>query len=361
MGTHPGAQGPATIEEIDRFDAIVDVRSPAEFEEDHVPGAINLPVLDNEQRAQVGTIYVQESPFAARRLGAALVARNIARHIEDTLLDYPKAWRPLVYCWRGGQRSGAMTSVLHQIGWPARQLAGGYKTYRRAVLSDLETLPGRFQYLVLHGPTGSGKTALIEALREEGGQVLDLEAMARHRGSVLGGSFDGDYAQPGQKAFESALWARLRHLDPKRPVFVESESQRIGRLALPRALFDAMKDAACLRVAVPIEQRVTHLLDRYKDIYGRPEALRARLDFFVPLHGKKTVEQWRAWIDAAQWRELAIDLVRTHYDPAYRRNGQGYYRKVQQAPTLEMASLDRDAIILAARDLLRGSVTGNAE
>src|SRR5450631_2477655 len=172
MASVPAHMLLAGIEQIDLHDTIIDVRSPAEFAEDHVPGAINCPVLDDEQRARVGTLYVQDSPFAARRLGAALVARNIARHIEEQFLVHPRQWKPLVYCWRGGQRSGAMTTVLTQVGWGARQLQGGYRAYRRRVIADLEALPGRCRFIVLHGPTGSGKTALLEAVERAGGQVL---------------------------------------------------------------------------------------------------------------------------------------------------------------------------------------------
>ena len=247
------------VDELQDFDALIDTRSPAEYAEDHIPGAINLPVLDDAQRAQVGTIYAQQSPFAARKLGAALVARNIAQHLQTQLAHHPKQWKPLVYCWRGGQRSGAMTLVLGQIGWGARQLEGGYRAFRRRVISDLEQWPARHRFIVLHGPTGSGKTALLQALAGQGAQVLDLEALARHRGSVLGATaLDTSVVdcQPGQKAFETGIWQCLRGLDPARPVFVESESRRIGRLSVPSALFAVLVEAQCLRISAPLPARV---------------------------------------------------------------------------------------------------------
>ena len=145
------------------FDALLDVRSPAEFAEDHIPGAINVPVLDNTQRAQVGTLYTQVSPFEARKVGATLIARNIAAHIEQHFMDKPKNWRPLVYCWRGGQHSGAMAHILSQVGWPVGQLEGGYKAYRQRVRSELQTLPASFRFRVICGPTGSGKSRLLQA------------------------------------------------------------------------------------------------------------------------------------------------------------------------------------------------------
>jgi tRNA 2-selenouridine synthase len=359
----------ATVDDLADFEALIDTRSPAEFAQDHIPGAINLPVLDDEQRARVGTIYTQESPFAARKLGAALVARNIARHLEESLAGHPKHWKPLVYCWRGGQRSGAMTLVLTRIGWGARQLEGGYQAFRRRVIADLGVLPARFRFLVLHGPTGSGKTALLEALQEAGGQVLNLEGLARHRGSVLGGSaaaLQGDEdenaadAQPGQKAFETRIWDALRSFDPARPVYVESESRRIGRLSIPADLFETLVGSPCLRIVAPLAARVAHLLERYDDIYRHPEVLARRMEYFVPLHGRKMVAQWREWIAQERWSELAQAMVSTHYDPAYRRGGDALYRRAGEAQVLELGSLDRDAIIRAAHAILQSSGTGNA-
>ncbi len=361
----------ATVDDLDQFDALIDTRSPAEFADDHIPGAINLPVLGDAERARVGTLYTQESPFEARKLGAALVSRNIARHLEGPLAGHAKKWKPLVYCWRGGQRSGAMTLVLAQIGWSARQLDGGYRAFRRRVIADLEALPAAYRFVVLHGPTGSGKTALLAALRAAGAQVLDLEGLARHRGSILGGwaaamvpaagTAPAGPPQPGQKSFETGIWDALRRFDPARAVYVESESRRIGRLSIPAELFEALIAAPCLRIAAPLEARVAHLLERYDDIYRDPDALSRRMEFFLPLHGRKTVAQWREWIAAGQWADLARAMVTSHYDPAYRRGGDALYRRASEAPVLQMESLDRDAIIHAARAILQSSGTGNAQ
>lgn len=349
----------ASVDQLAAFDALIDVRSPAEFAQDHIPGALNFPVLDDAQRAQVGRIYQQVSPFAARRLGAALVARNIAQHLETGFQNYPKHWKPLVYCWRGGQRSGAMVIVLSQIGWAARQLQGGYKAFRQTVIADLGQLPARLRFVVLHGPTGSGKTALLEALTGAGGQVLNLEAMARHRGSVLGATSpmgDADL-QPGQRAFETQIWQALRQCDPQRPIYVESESRRIGKLSIPTALFERLIASPCLRIVAPLDARVAHLLERYGDIYANPQWLHKRLEFFVAQHGRRNVEQWQQLVDAGRWGELAKAIVCAHYDPAYRRGGDALYRGAPSAHVLELATLDRDAMIRAARQLL--DVCGN--
>lgn len=328
----------ASIDDLDAFDVLIDVRSPAEFADDHIPGAINCPVLDDAQRAEVGTMYSQVSPFAARRIGAAMVARNIARHIEESFSDRPKSWRPLVYCWRGGQRSGSMTTVFQAVGWPARQLQGGYKIYRKRVLADLAQLPQKLRFVVLHGPTGSGKTALLGAIDAAGGQTLDLERCARHRGSVLGAM---DAEQPGQRAFESSIWQTLRCFDPARPVFVESESRRVGRLTIPEDLFAALTGARCLRIVVPVAARVAHLIEEYADLTAHADVLRAQLEFFVPLHGRKTVAQWQHWVDERNWSALAEALIRTHYDPAYGRGGTPLYQRAFEDDPWELTSLDR--------------------
>ena len=228
----------ANLSQLGDFDEIIDVRTPAEFAEDHIPGAINCPVLSDEERITVGTLYKQVSPFEARKVGAALIAKNIAHHLETRFRDHPKSWRPLIYCWRGGQRSGAMSIILAQVGWAAHKLEGGYKTYRRDVLDKLEALPQSFTFRVVCGPTGSGKSHLLAALADSGQQVLDLEMLAQHRGSVLGRL--PEQAQPSQKWFDSALLQTLQGFDPARPVYVEAESNKIGLITLPPALIAAM-------------------------------------------------------------------------------------------------------------------------
>ena len=221
------------------YDTVIDCRSPSEFAEDHIPGAVSAPVLDDAERAHVGTLYKQVSPFEAKKLGAALVAKNVARHVETLFAGKGRGWRPLVYCWRGGKRSAAMAHILREIGWDAQTLAGGYRGYRRWVLAQLETIPQKLPFRVVHGPTGSGKSRFLGALRRAGAQVLDLEDLAAHRGSVLGNL--PDRPQPSQKWFESQLLHELSSLDAARLVFVEGESKKIGQLQVPEALIGAMR------------------------------------------------------------------------------------------------------------------------
>ena len=348
MSAHP-APFSVGFDRLDEFDTIIDVRSPAEFAEDHIPGAINCPVLDDEERIRVGTLYKQVSPFEAKKVGAALVSRNIARHIETHFLSKPRGWKPLIYCWRGGQRSGAMTVVLGQIGWAARRLEGGYKTFRQGVLEDLDALPPTLRFNILCGPTGSAKTALLDALAAEGAQVLDLEGLACHRGSVLGGAPNTN--QPGQKAFETRLWSALRGFDPARPVWAESESRRVGRLHVPGVLFECLRDGECTLVQAPLEARVDHLLERYADLIAHPAALNEKLARLVPQHGHERVGGWQALVDAGAWRQLAEELVSLHYDPAYKRGGEGLYRRLEAAHLLPLASLGAPALAAAAQGL----------
>jgi len=324
------------IERLDGFDEIIDVRSPGEFAEDHIPGALNLPVLDDEERARVGTLYKQVSAFEAKKIGAALVSRNIARHLETHFADKPKKYRPLVYCWRGGNRSGSLAHVLRAIGWPAVQLDGGYKAYRKAVMAELATLPGRLRFVVVCGRTGSGKSRFLSALRAAGAQVLDLEDLAAHKGSVLGGL--PDRPQPGQKYFESLLWRQLRGFDPARPVFVESESKKIGRLHTPDGLLARMRSAECLTLEADLSTRVALLKQEYAHFLTQPERLNRQLDCLADLQGRERIARWQQMARNGQWDELVGELLVEHYDPAYNRSLGRNYPQAAQGPQLHLDS-----------------------
>ena len=331
------------------FDTIVDVRSPAEFALDHVPGAVNCPVLEDAERVRIGTMYKQESAFAAKLHGAAIVARNIARHLETTLAGKPRRWRPLVYCWRGGQRSAAMTHVLSTIGWPARQLEGGYQAFRRHVVAELQSLPLRFRLRVVCGPTGSGKSRLLRHLDRCGAQVLDLEELAQHRGSVLGALPAS--AQPSQKMFETRLWSVLRGFDPTRPVFVESESRKVGQLRLPEALIEHIRAADCIRLQLPAAARVRLLRDEYAHFETDPAVLRRQLDCLTALHGRQRVEHWQALAGDGRWDEMVRCLLAEHYDPAYQRSISRNFARAGEAQVVALADESDDSFARAARAL----------
>jgi tRNA 2-selenouridine synthase len=330
-----------------QFDAILDARSPAEYAEDHIPGAISAPVLDDAERAQVGTLYKQVSPFDAKKTGAALVAKNVAQHVATLFKDKPKGWRPLVYCWRGGKRSGAMAHILREIGWSADTLEGGYKAYRRWVVQQLAGLPARLDFRVIHGPTGSGKSRLLGALKRAGAQTLDLEGLAAHRGSVLGEL--PERPQPSQKMFESLLLDALSALDPAKPVFVEGESKKIGQLQVPDALMAKMRASPCILLETPTEVRVDLLLDEYRHFLEDRKTLDAQLDCLVALHGRERIAQWKA---IADWRDFVARLLVEHYDPAYRRSSAKNFTLLADAQKLRIASARESAFDAAAASLL---------
>ena len=343
------------IEAIDRadpealavFDAVIDVRSPSEFAEDHVPGAVNLPVLDDAERARVGTIYVQESRFLARRVGAALVARNVAHHLETALADKPGGFRPLVYCWRGGQRSGSMATILANVGWRTTVLTGGYKTYRRHVQTRLYEDAPALRLVLLAGRTGSGKTQLLSVLAARGIQTLDLEALAEHRGSVFG---DVGHPQPSQKMFESRLLAALDRLDPSRPIIVEAEASKIGDRVAPPMLWKAMTAAPQVVLIVPTAVRARHLATQYAHLVADRAAFDATLAR-LPVHiGRKTLDAWRGLADAGDLEGLAAGLIEAHYDPAYDRADRKEGRPPPLA-SLALRGLEPDDLAAAAREI----------
>jgi tRNA 2-selenouridine synthase len=351
--THPppwqGAGTKVGLDALPTHPERIDVRSPAEFALDHLPGAVNLPVLDDDERRAVGTMHAQDSAFAARKFGAALVARNIARIVETHCRDQPRDWAPVVYCWRGGKRSASLAHVLNQIGWRAVQLDGGYRTWRRHVVAALTTLPSRFRYIVVCGLTGSGKSRLLGALHDEGAQVLDLERLAQHRGSLLGDLPQGP--QPSQRAFETQLFAALERLDPVRPVYVESESRKIGALQVPEALLVAMRTAACIRVATPRAMRIALLKEEYAHFIRDPALLHERLRPLVPLLGHKVIESWQAAASAGDFDTLVGDLLDRHYDPVYGRSIERNFPNAPQARNVVPQDISMPAFRTLARAL----------
>ncbi len=332
------------------FDCIIDVRSPSEYAEDHIPGAINCPVLDDEQRVRVGTIYKQVNSFEAKKIGAALIAKNIAQHIETRFLDKPKDWTPLVYCWRGGNRSGAMSLILAKIGWPVTQLDGGYKNFRSHVNEVLPHFASRFQWRVICGTTGSGKSRLLQALAAQGMQVLDLEQLAVHRGSVLGNL--PSQAQPSQKKFESGIWQTLRHFDAGLPVFVEAESKKVGKLRVPDAIMEEMRKSPCINLSLPTEQRVQLLMDDYAHFVHDTADLNQQLDCLQNLHGKERIQGWKQMADSGQMHELVRELLEKHYDPAYLRSINKNFLQSPNALLIDQAGIGNEDFLLSVHKII---------
>ena len=299
----------------DGFAAVIDVRSPSEYAEDHIPGAVNLPVLDDRQRAEVGTIHKRSTPFEARKVGARLAAANIAGHIERELAGHGPDWRPLVYCWRGGHRSGSMARILAEIGWTTTVLEGGYKAYRRQVKDGLAGIAGRLRPVLLQGPTGCAKTRILRAAAGAGVQILDLEGLAGHRGSLLGA--EPGLAQPGQRLFESRLYEALATLDAAGPVLVEAESSRVGDCQIPKELWQRMREAPQIEIRASLPARVEFLKRDYAHLIADPAPLEPLVEGMVRRHGHAVCREWRERIEAGDWDGLVESLITRHYDPAY--------------------------------------------
>lgn len=328
------------------FDEVIDVRSPAEFAEDHIPGAINLPVLDDAERARVGTIYVRQDRFLARKIGAALIARNAARHLQGPLADRDGGWRPLVYCWRGGQRSGSLAAIFGQIGWRVDTIDDGYRAYRRLVVGALYDRSVAPPVVLIGGGTGTAKTRLLAHLAEAGGQVIDLEAMANHRGSVFGPVGDG---QPSQKTFESRLAGALVRLDPARPVYLEAESSKIGDIVIPPSPWQAMLAAPRIRLTAPLAARAAHLAADYADLTADQARLSDVLDKLVRYHGRAQVEAWKALAAEGAFATLAEDLIRVHYDPGYARQSRRGRRRLTG---FDLPDLSDETLAATAREIV---------
>ena len=346
--------GTLTVADLDRHFAncadIIDARSEGEYAEDFIPGALNHPVLNNEERTRVGTLNKVASAFEAKRMGAALVSRNIAAMLEQHFNDKPRDWAPLIYCWRGGKRSRALTLVLREIGFKAVQLEGGYKAYRARVATELTELPKQFRYVTICGCTGTGKTALLHALRDAGAQVIDLEGLANHKGSLLGGSVTAP--QPTQKRFDSSLWAELRRLDSTRPVFVESESKKIGLVQMPESMREQMAVGDCVWLDVPVAARVLHLRGEYEHFVNDPALLMKKLAPLKALRGGEMLGRWHALASAGNIDGVVESLLLDHYDPLYTTAINRNYPSLTAAPHMTIESLTHAALRRAAAAVL---------
>jgi len=335
---------------LPEFDAIIDARTEDEFAEDHLPGAQNWPTLNNAERIEIGTMYKQVNAFEAKKRGAALSARNIAAHIEAHVLPLPKSWKPLVYCWRGGNRSGALATILGAIGFQVTLVEGGYKAWRQQVLHSLPGLSQQLHYRVLCGPTGCGKTRLLHALQQAGAQTLDLEALANHRSSVLG--MIPGLAQPSQKHFDTLVWDALRHMDPTRPIYVESESKKVGNLRVPDALMEAMRQSPCIAVNLSIDEREQLLAEDYAVFLEQPALFIDRLKALVQRRGHESINQWVEWVHAGQSLKVVSALLSEHYDPGYAESTRRNFVQFERATPCFLANRQPSTLLQAAQHLV---------
>lgn len=347
-------------QQMDQFDCIIDVRTPSEYAHDHIPGAINCPVLDDAQRIQVGTMYKQVGSFEAKRLGAALVAENISRHLLQSWQNKPREWRPLIYCWRGGNRSGSAAHIMSKIGWPVSLLEGGYKEYRRQVVSSLSEQAHAQQFKIICGPTGSGKSRLLRELAAQGAQVLDLEELAAHRGSVLGHLPDAN--QPSQKAFESGIWNYLRKCERNQPVFIEAESKKVGNLRVPEELMAQMRQSPCLVLQLSLALRVELLLQDYAHFVTDPNSLCLQLGFLKHQHGNEHIKRWQqmALAQGEKLPQLVLELLEQHYDPSYLRSMQRNFVQYPAAQQCLVNQIDRASLQQLASSLIQQNLPDQA-
>jgi tRNA 2-selenouridine synthase len=336
---------------LGEFSDVIDARSESEFVEDHLPGAINWPSLNNEERQLVGTEYKQISAFDAKKRGAALVAKNIARHLERDVIHKPRDWQPLVYCWRGGKRSGSLALILDQIGFNVTLVDGGYKAFRAAMVADLPQLAGQFDYRVICGTTGSGKTRLLQALAAQGAQVLDLEALANHRSSVLG-VIPGT-PQPTQKAYDSLIWAALKSFDATRPVYIESESKKVGNVAIPEGLITAMRAAPCLQLDLSQDERVELLLEDYDFFVKDIEFFCDRLGALTQARGKEVVTDWQTRSRNGDVASVVRELLVNHYDPVYLQSMKRNFAQYAAATVIAPAERSMAAMQVLASKVLQ--------
>jgi len=338
------------LHHLDRFDAIIDARSEDEYALDHLPSALNWPTLNNQERHDIGTMYVQVNAFEAKKRGAALAAANIARHIEAHVIDKPKDWKPLAYCWRGGKRSGSLSLVLGQIGFNVTLLEGGYKAFRAAVLEDIPRLAQAIDWRVVCGTTGSGKTRLLHALAQAGAQVLDLEALACHRSSVLG-ALPGQ-PQPSQKHFDMRVWHALKQLDPTRPVFVESESKKVGNVAVPESLIAAMRLGPCLNLLLSDQERVALLMEEYDFFVQNTDAFCERLGALTELRGHEVVKCWVAQVKSGHIADVVQELLTHHYDPVYIQSMKRNFAQYALAADVRPVDRTPEAMLVEAKKLV---------
>ncbi|SHJ26331.1 tRNA 2-selenouridine synthase [Rubritalea squalenifaciens DSM 18772] len=325
--------------DLSGFSEIIDVRSPDEYAHDHIPGAINLPSLNSKERAEVGTIY-KKNPFEARKLGAGYISKNVAHHLSTYLADKDSGYHPLLYCWRGGMRSRSFSFILQSIGWNTHIVSGGYRAYRKFVIAELERILShpQLQFRVFSGVTGVGKTKLLHQLSDQGAQVLDLEGLANHKGSLLGAPKSSE--QPSQKNFETRLWHCLKDYDPKKAIFTESESNRIGCVHCPPALWKKLSESEVINLALDLDERVKLLLKDYPHFCDDPEGLSTLLEHLVRLRGREQVTHWQELIKNGQWSEFTRSILENHYDLAYRMPGEdnSNYPAPSHSYTLEDSS-----------------------
>lgn len=294
----------------------IDMRSPSEFRDGRIPGAINIPLLDDEERGRVGTVYKTVGPEEAKQLGLTVVSGKLPDIVSQIRNAYKTGRTVIIYCWRGGMRSKSVVSILELMGIPAYQLIGGYKAYRRYVLDSLAAFPLNPRVIVLSGSTGVGKTALLKTLAEQGVPVIDLERLANHRGSAFGqvGLGRPETAQN----FDAAILGELHRLNNEPYIVVECESKRIGNVYLPHVLYQAMQNGKRILAFTDIETRITRLIEEYLAIYNENrDGIISSIKTLKNRLGAAKTEKLLDAFAANRTREVVHTLLVDYYDPLY--------------------------------------------
>ncbi len=303
---------------LKNIDLIIDVRSPLEFSIDHIPGSVNLPVLYNEEREIIGKIYKNISSFEARKKGAMLIAKNISKHLENTLCDKTNNFTPLIYCWRGGQRSKSMSKIFSEIGWRNYILNGGYKNYRKNIINNLKDISSKLNLIILSGYTGVGKTEIIDLLDTKGIQTINLEKFANHKGSLLGKV--KNEKQPSQPFFESLIYDKLEKFDITQQIIMEAESSKIGNLQIPPSIWKKMIKASTINITAKQSYRANYLLKNYNHIINDKKDIFIFIASMKKRYGDLVILNWIEEIKKGQWKKFVKEILKTHFDPSYNKS-----------------------------------------
>ena len=331
------------------FEDVIDVRTPSEYAEDHIIGSVNYPVLYNEQRSLIGKTYKQVNPFKAKIIGSSIIAKNIAIHIEKNFQNKSGSWKPLIYCWRGGQRSRALALILQEIGWQPYQLYGGYKKYRQDVMDLLNNLSPKLKLWSIGGKTGTAKTKILSTLEKLGGQVLDLEQLANHKGSLLGKI--NNSPQPSQKLFESLILNKIQSFKLNKIIFIESESSKIGNLHIPKELWKNMFNTKQILIEAPIQSRVNFLIRDYNYLINNDVIFENLIKGLEKRMHKEIIDEWKKNIKSKNWKSLAHNLLNNHYDPAYTRSNKSKNNKIKKV--FKINDVNQKSIKYVAEELIK--------
>ena len=298
---------------LNHFDKIIDVRSEKEFSDDSIPTSINLPVLNNDERAIIGNLY-SKNIFESRKLGAQIISKNISKFLKKN--NFKKNDKILLYCWRGGMRSLSMYLVMKSVGYDVQILNQGYKTFRAYIRDFFENQVNKFCFNILGGLTGSGKTFFLNLLSKKY-NVLDLEKISKHKGSVLGDI--PNEKQPTQKKFETNIWYEMQKFNVNKKIWVESESNKIGKLSIPNKIFSNMLKGRILNLDICIKDRAKFITKDYKYFIKNPEPVFEKIKILKKFLTNKNFLMLEKNLKTRDFLSFTENLLKFHYDKVYKK------------------------------------------